>query len=575
VDSDDPSEPKALVVEGKLKTEPTAIIGSTAKLTSLEVKGEADLADDVITKKQQMYKESVTLSAPVAIRAKDANNLSSLVRFYRPVLGSSRSLLVDAKLQTDASVQVGSLEVTGDAIIGDDVSTDENTMTFHGPVQFAKDVTLDDSGSGITFWGPVTSTDPAAPARLKFSGNAPVAFKDQVVDIEGIVQESGVGLMSFEHDVSVGAGGASFSSDVTMDKLTFSAEGQVTFDALAAFDDVYIDTDNVSFGDHSTIQLSLQQPTDMELVVNGAVTLGDVLGSPTLHVTLEYPPAPEDDHIFVGATDGLEGTFDNIAGDTLAVTGSDGEPVVVFVSIHDGAVGGKVTGGGIQVTDGHRVLRLVGTDQADRVEVKVRRGELIATGGFLPGGLLSLDLAAEPIDRLVVLAMGGDDLVHIVGDVGLPLLVDGGAGEDQLESGSPAVLLGGDDDDRLIGSRGNDVLVGGRGTDSIKGKGGDDILIGGSLSSFDTVTNKLGASLGDVLFEILDEWNSGEDYIVRVTSLREVLVAGGTVIDDSEPDTLVGEPGRDWFFANLYPDDHQTILDVIKGRKPNELVDEL
>jgi Ca2+-binding RTX toxin-like protein len=158
--------------------------------------------------------------------------------------------------------------------------------------------------------------------------------------------------------------------------------------------------------------------------------------------------------------------------------------------------------------------------------------------------------------------MDGNDRIELGGLIRIPVLIDGGAGDDVLiggpttamnlprTMGRPApragvVLMGGEGDDSLAGSNGNDVLIGGLGSDSLAGNDGDDILIGG-FTRFD--------SSPEVLFSILNYWNSSDPYEVRVDTLRrgsdEVpSLSISSVFDDGELDTIQGGFGQDWFFV--------------------------
>ncbi len=71
---------------------------------------------------------------------------------------------------------------------------------------------------------------------------------------------------------------------------------------------------------------------------------------------------------------------------------------------------------------------------------------------------------AEPMDRLNVNTVGGDDVVEASG----------------LDANTISLTAnGGDGDDVLIGSPGKDTLQGGIGDDILIGNGGGDVLDGG------------------------------------------------------------------------------------------------
>ena len=78
----------------------------------------------------------------------------------------------------------------------------------------------------------------------------------------------------------------------------------------------------------------------------------------------------------------------------------------------------------------------------------------------------------------------GDDDIRVSNGISLPAILDGGDGNDRLDAGSgPSVLLGGAGDDTLNGGSGQDVLIGGGGADVLKGGGGDDVLIAGATGA--------------------------------------------------------------------------------------------
>ena len=74
-------------------------------------------------------------------------------------------------------------------------------------------------------------------------------------------------------------------------------------------------------------------------------------------------------------------------------------------------------------------------------------------------------------DRLIVNALGGDDVVEASGlsATAIGLVENGGDGAD--------VLIGGAGNDTLSGGAGDDVLIGGPGQDILDGGPGDNILI--------------------------------------------------------------------------------------------------
>jgi hypothetical protein len=142
--------------------------------------------------------------------------------------------------------------------------------------------------------------------------------------------------------------------------------------------------------------------------------------------------------------------------------------------------------------------------------------------------------------------------------------VYGGGGTDHL-TGGPAggVLIGGAGNDTLTAGTGRTILIGGSGSDILTGGPADDILISGT-TNYDLNPTALAA--------ILAEWQRTDiGYGQRITDLRagtglsggNRLIWGTTVHDDGVADTLTGNGGQDWFFANLGP---TGVLDHITDR---------
>jgi Ca2+-binding RTX toxin-like protein len=97
----------------------------------------------------------------------------------------------------------------------------------------------------------------------------------------------------------------------------------------------------------------------------------------------------------------------------------------------------------------------------------------------LPPGTGSRTLCpTSGVTALVAFGQGGDDSLY--GDAGLPAVIHGGAGNDDLSGGSlNDNLIGGSGNDDLRGYAGNDVLAGGVGNDGLDGMRGRDRCIGG------------------------------------------------------------------------------------------------
>ncbi|HET9246716.1 MAG TPA: calcium-binding protein, partial [Xanthobacteraceae bacterium] len=165
-----------------------------------------------------------------------------------------------------------------------------------------------------------------------------------------------------------------------------------------------------------------------------------------------------------------------------------------------------------------RLTRDVGTVTMDlngveHIEVNARGSADTVTVNDLTGtgvNQVAIDLGAQPgspggdgaADTIVINATNGNDAISIVNNngivtvSGLPeavtisnfeandrIVINGLGGDDAIvASGLTGMLLtanGGDGDDVLVGSPGNDILTGGNGDDVLIGGAGQDILDGG------------------------------------------------------------------------------------------------
>ena len=213
---------------------------------------------------------------------------------------------------------------------------------------------------------------------------------------------------------------------------------------------------------------------------------------------------------------------------------------------------------------------IVGTSGNDDIKVN--------PGGGAPEIKVKLNGTQQTfvgVTEIVIYANAGNDNVQIVGGIGLPVTVFGGAGNDKIVAGGGnSVLVGGEGDDLLVGGAGRDLLIGGVGADKLVGNADEDILIAGT-TSYD---NNAGA-----LSTIMAEWTSSAAYATRVGHLTGTIPNGlngairligddgatQTVFNDNDVDTLTGSAGQDWFFANKVADNGGAI-DVVTDQASNE-----
>lgn len=227
-------------------------------------------------------------------------------------------------------------------------------------------------------------------------------------------------------------------------------------------------------------------------------------------------------------------------------TGQDSATKTVFV-----------TGVGIHEVFGKLVLEVIGSSRDDQVTVNQQgNGQITVHASFLPDNKRTLPLAG--LDLVDIVLLGGNDHATISGNVGLPAVIDGGLGNDQLNAGNASsVVIGGGGADNLLGGSGNDILIGGLGGDRLNGNAGDDILVAGT-TSYDSGADDDKLANDFALLKLLDEWTSNRNYSVRVSNVNQgvgpvldgsglKLKKGTTVFDDTSEDELTGASGMDWY----------------------------
>ncbi len=133
-------------------------------------------------------------------------------------------------------------------------------------------------------------------------------------------------------------------------------------------------------------------------------------------------------------------------------------------------------------------ITLVGSDAEEVIEI-VGTGTSYAVIGL--SASVQVQNSEGNLDALIVRSLGGNDqLTAATLPAGIvALILDGGAGDDQLLGSAGAdLLLGGDDDDFVDGNQGNDTaLLGaghdtfqwdpGDGSDVVEGQDGEDVMI--------------------------------------------------------------------------------------------------
>jgi len=226
---------------------------------------------------------------------------------------------------------------------------------------------------------------------------------------------------------------------------------------------------------------------------------------------------------------------------------------------------------GVGLHDG--VLEIIGTAGADVVNVRLLGSTSIRVEASLSNVLKVRDFALADVQQIYVILAGGNDTARISSDLRVPVIMEGGAGNDSLYAGGGAsALLGGDGTDVLVGGLGRNILVGGRDTDTLTAGPSGDVLIGGS-TAYDSSPSGLADKRA--LAAILAEWSSSRDYATRINNLNGIgtgprlnggyLLSAQNIIDDRAADYLIGGSGLNWFLFD-------PLLDRVLNRKPTERI---
>ena len=250
-------------------------------------------------------------------------------------------------------------------------------------------------------------------------------------------------------------------------------------------------------------------------------------------------------------TDGKAVTIDGLWGLAFGngVKAGDANTLYYAAGPNDEADGlfGKITANAPGTSAVNAVLNgdeldVTGGRDADDIDVRLGAHQrIVVEAGDKQIG--SFDAAS--IHTINVQGFAGNDQIEVSSAIKIKTIIDGGAGNDQIQGGGgPNVLLGNTGNDFIFGGSNRDVLIGGDGKDQLFGRGSGDILIGGQTTH---------DSNSAELLAILAEWTSSDSYATRVDKLRNgtgglPALNSTTVLDDGVADHLFGGFGQDWFF---------------------------
>ncbi len=212
--------------------------------------------------------------------------------------------------------------------------------------------------------------------------------------------------------------------------------------------------------------------------------------------------------------------------------------------------------GRLQITQNGAILTIAG--QIMRVDVDAGDGDdsfVIEDLSDVPTILLNLngqggndtfDGSGASLERVRLAMNGGDGDDVLTGSDGNDTL-DGGDGDDKLSGlGGNDTINGGAGNDVLSGGSGNDNLAGGDGDDSLMGESGNDVVLGGDGNDFSNGGVGDDALDGGIGRDTLNG-ASGNDSIAGGTG-RDTLFGGSgadTLDGGEDDDSLKGHSGDD------------------------------
>ena len=217
-------------------------------------------------------------------------------------------------------------------------------------------------------------------------------------------------------------------------------------------------------------------------------------------------------------------------------------------------------------------LFIVGTSERDDINIKLKNGELVVNSKIGIGSPNAINekliLNAAAVDNIIVFLGDDNDRVRISKEVVADMVMDGGAGNDQLNGGQgDDTLVGGLGNDRLNGREGNNELDGGDGDDRLNVGDGNNTLDGGTgqdrLRAGDGNNQLDGGGGNDDLRadQGTNTLNGGDG-----NDTLRVGNGGNELNEDAGDDRLIGGKGND----SLFGGDGN---DFLKGNDGNDLLD--
>jgi 6-phosphogluconolactonase (cycloisomerase 2 family) len=501
-----------------------------------------------------------------------ANNVAPMVEPLTPYsLNESETLTIDGVFEDPGAFDAHTVQIDWGDGESDLLSLTTGERSFSGSHQY-----LDDNPTGTPFDKyvlTVTVTDDNDSGTV----NTPVTVNNLAPKLGALVAtdvaEGGTTTLSgtitdpgtqdaFTLEVNWGDGTPLETFTYAAGTATFSENHQYLDDDPSGTPaDMYnievklIDDDSGSDGNATALMVSNLAPVITELV-SSAPTPGSSADEVTVSAKFTDAGILDTHSATINWGDGTfsDAVIDesNGAGTLTATHTYTGGGLFDVEVILTDDVGGTTSGSTTSMTSGagikDGVLYVVGTQGDDRVHIsRWCKGLYIVHANFLPGRWHTQTFKADEFDSINIQLGDGNDHGHLLGRIDLPVLMDGGQGDDHLVAGSaPATLIGGEGDDRLTGSPADDTILGGDGNDLIFGGRGNDDISGGLGNDW-----IFGESGDDTL-----DGGDGDDHLFGGSGDDAILGGAGDDLasGDSGADWLEGGAGDDRLFGGLGDD---------------------
>ena len=548
-----------------------------------DIPGDADGNNtyEVEVRVQDSFGESATATMSVTVDPVNDNFPIFTSSTTVQVIEGTTTVQTLAATDADLPAQTLSYAITGGAdmarfqLVDSDLSfvtapDYESFADSDGDNIYEVDITVSDNAGKTTtqtVFVEIINADPTAPVDSDNSTNSVT---------EGAVSGTGTGLTITATDAG--------NSSVTF-QLTDDANGRFAIDPDSG--EVTVADGSLLDGPEShtiTVQVSDgfggTESADFEIIVNNAdpeitslAHTGNVQPGDTVTLTGSYVDAGVNDTHTATVNWGDGSATEPVTLDPLtgAISGThsyaDAGDYTITVIITDDDNGSDTATVNVSVS-GNNDYTIEGTDSVDRV-VLTQRGTILRILSYSSSTRTVTTVDTTTIEGIRLNLGDGNDILSVSSGLSLPIIVNAGAGNDYIITGSgDDILIGGTGRDTLLSGTGNDILIGGDDDDFLYTTGGHNLLIGGEggdILRTKTNTNILigGSTIYDDqesnLEAIRQVWSSTDTFESRIDQLRTgsngvTLEANTTVLSDEETDQILSLSGRNWFFAKLDED---------------------